>query len=186
VKTAIGKPKEADAAIKQAEKTHPDEKARLEQVYAQMKAQGAQAKQAQLPPDHPALPPAGVPPTDNAPVGAMPAAEAAAAPQADAIHITVALDPSAKSKTGVLFVMARAEGVTAGPPLAVKRIDAPSFPMDVDLSAADSMMGQPLPAKVRVEARLVTGGNVMQHSPNDADAAQDSVAAGAKIKLALK
>ena len=183
VKTTMGKSKEAEAAIKQAEKTHPEEKARLEQVYAQMKTQGAQRQQASLPPDHPALPAPGAAATESA---AAPVAQASTENEPGAIHITVALDPAAKSKQGVLFVMARAEGVTAGPPLAVKRIESPTFPMEIDLSSADSMMGQPLPPKVRVEARLVTGGNVMEHSPNDADAVQDGVAAGARIKLALK
>jgi Tfp pilus assembly protein PilF len=176
VKTAVGKPKEAAAAIQHAEKAHPEEKARLEQVYAQMKAQGAQQQQQQasLPPNHPSLP--------------APGQEVATSTESDpaAIHMTVTLDPSAKSKTGVLFVLARGEGVTAGPPLAVKRIDSPSFPMKIDLSSADSMMGQPLPPKVRIEARLVSGGDVMQHNPNDPDTVIDHVASGANVTLHLK
>ncbi len=181
VKTALAKPAEAQAAIQQAEKAHPEEKARLEQVYAQMKAQGAQQQQASLPPDHPALPAPGQE-TAAGPAGPVTATEADPA----AIHMTVTLDPAAKSKQGVLFVLARAEGVTAGPPLAVKRIDSPSFPIKVDLSTADSMMGQPLPPKVRIEARLVSGGDVMQHNPNDPDTVVDHVASGGSVTLNLK
>ncbi|HSP35048.1 MAG TPA: tetratricopeptide repeat protein [Thermoanaerobaculia bacterium] len=185
VKMTAGKPKEAEAAIRAAEKTHPEEKARLEQVFAQMKAQGAQqTKTAELPPDHPALPAPGV--ASAAPAAAPVPHAGVDSTEPGAIHITVDLAPSAKSKQGVLFVMARAEGVTTGPPLAVKRLGSTTFPIEVDLSSADSMMGQPLPPKVRVEARLVAGGNVMERSPNDAGAVQDSVPAGSKIKLALK
>ena len=184
VKTALAKPKEAEAAIAQAEKAHPEEKARLEQVYAQMKAQGAQQQQASLPPDHPALPAPGQPGQESAAGPAGPVTTTESDP--GAIHMTVTLDPAAKSKTGVLFVLARAEGVSAGPPLAVKRIDSPSFPIQVDLSTADSMMGQPLPPKVRIEARLVSGGDVMQHNPNDPDTVVDHVSAGGKVTLNLK
>lgn len=198
VKTAQGKAKEAEAAIAEAAKRHPEEKQRLEQVYAEMKRQGGQqaTATAELPPGHPTIPPAGQEAGAAAPVsgaGSMAAegggAPLAGAPQANEpapIHITLSLDPAAKSKTGVLFIMARPEGVTAGPPLAVKRVASPAFPVTVDLSAADSMMGQPLPPKVRLEARLVSSGDVMTHNPQDPDVVLDHVAGGSTIKLALK
>ena len=86
----------------------------------------------------------------------------------------------------VLFVLARSEGVTSGPPAAVKRVPATGFPITVDLSAADSMMGQPMPAKVRLEARLDADGNVMTKGPDDLDAVQDGVALGSQVALTLK
>jgi tetratricopeptide (TPR) repeat protein len=171
-KTLEGKPKEAEAAIASASKNHPEEKARLEQVYAQMKQQAA-AKQAggsAMPVDHPQI-------------------GAAEAPVEQPIHVTLDLSPQAKAKAGpnaVLFVFARAEGVTAGPPAAVKRIAAATFPMTFDLSAADSMMGQPLPPRVRLEARLDSDGNAMTKDPNDPVVVQDGVALGTSVSLTLR
>ncbi|HEY8133547.1 MAG TPA: tetratricopeptide repeat protein, partial [Thermoanaerobaculia bacterium] len=55
---------------------------------------------------------------------------------------------------GVIFIIVRAAGVKSGPPAAVKRLAISTFPMTVNLSSADSMMGQPLPAKMRIEARI--------------------------------
>ncbi|HSP14902.1 MAG TPA: tetratricopeptide repeat protein [Thermoanaerobaculia bacterium] len=185
VKTSQGKPKEAEAAISEAQKRHPQEKQRLEQVYAQMKQQAAgqpAAKgAAELPPGHPAIPEA---PGGAAPVSGAGAPPAAATP--DAIHITLELDPAARTKSGVLFIMARGQGETAGPPLAVKRFGSETFPMTVDLSSADSMMGQPLPAKVRVEVRLDADGDAATRGPDDAHAVADPVTLGSKIKMTLK
>ncbi|MGZ7079187.1 MAG: c-type cytochrome biogenesis protein CcmI/CycH, partial [Thermoanaerobaculia bacterium] len=87
---------------------------------------------------------------------------------------------------GVLFVIARPEGVTSGPPVAVKRIAAATFPMTIDLSAADSMMGQAIPPKVRLEVRLDADGNAMTRDPSDPQAVQDGVAMGSKVSLTLK
>jgi cytochrome c-type biogenesis protein CcmH len=107
----------------------------------------------------------------------------AAAP--DAIHITLSLAPSAATKTGVLYIIARNPGETAGPPLAVKRINATSFPLTVDFSSADSMMGQPLPKKVHLEARLDSDGDAATKSPTDPTATADA-ATGATLALTLK
>lgn len=119
--------------------------------------------------------------------GMMPAAapeqQAAAA---GAIHITLSLDKAAAARSGVVFVFARAEGQTAGPPVAVKRINVTSFPVTVDLSSADSMMGQPFPQVVRVEARLDTDGDAATKSPNDPHAVVDRTTPGATIALTLK
>jgi tetratricopeptide (TPR) repeat protein len=115
---------------------------------------------------------------------AAPAPAPAAAP--DAIHVTLSLSPSAATKTGVLYVIARTPGVTSGPPLAVKRLNVTSFPITVDLSSADSMMGQPLPKKVHLEARLDSDGNPLTKAPTDPTAAADGVSTGATLALTLK
>jgi tetratricopeptide (TPR) repeat protein len=188
VRTNEGKPKEAEAAINEAEKRHPEEKQRLEQVYAQMKQQAANQppKTAELPAGHPEIPPAGEAPAGGAVPPAAPAAAGAPAAAQDAIHITLELDPASKARTGILYVMARPEGVTGGPPLAVKRFASETWPMTFDFSSADSMMGQPLPPKVRVEVRLDEDGDAATKGPNDAMAVADGVALGAKIRMALK
>jgi cytochrome c-type biogenesis protein CcmH len=119
--------------------------------------------------------------------GAMPAAVPGAAPAApDAIHLTLSLDKAAAARTGVVYIIARAEGQTGGPPVAVKRLNVTSFPITVDLSSADSMMGQPLPSTVHIEARLDTDGDAATKSPNDPTAVFDRATAGATIALTLK
>jgi hypothetical protein len=116
-----------------------------------------------------------------APMMAPPAA--AAAP--DAIHLTLSLSESAATKTGVLYIIGRNPGVTSGPPIAVKRLNVTSFPITVDFSSADSMMGQPLPKKVHLEARLDADGDAATKSPTDPTATAD-VATGATLALTLK
>ena len=170
--TTAGKTKQAEAAIAEAERRHPEEKARLEQVYAAMKQQVAARKNSggELPVSHPAI-------------------GAAEEPVENPIHVTLELDPASKGKltpTSVVFVIARPEGVAAGPPAAVKRLTGVTFPITFDLSAADSMMGQPLPPRVRLEARIDADGNAMTKDPSDPVGVQDGVALGATVRLHLK
>lgn len=182
VHTQSGKTKEAEAAMAEAIRRRPEEKQRLEQVLAEMKAQlaGGMAQTQQLPPDHPPVAP---PPT----AGAMPAAASApAASDGSAVRITLDLDPAAKSRSGTIYVIARPAGVSGGPPVAVKRVPATSLPVTFDFSSADSMMGQPLPASMRIEARLDADGDAATRSPTDPSAFQDGVKTGSTLKLALK
>ena len=123
------------------------------------------------------------------PAGDNPHAKGALADPApstsDAIHLTLTLAESASVKSGIVYIIARTPGVTVGPPLAVKRINVTSFPVTVDLSSADSMLGQPLPAKVHLEARLDSDGDAATRSPNDPSAIADT-ATGATLVLTLK
>jgi tetratricopeptide (TPR) repeat protein len=167
-KTSQGKTKDAEAAIAEAERRHPEEKARLEQVYAAMKQQVAARRTSggELPVNHP-------------PIGA------AESPVEAPIHVT--LDSKTKLAPGaVVFVIARAEGVAAGPPAAVKRLTGVTFPITFDLTSADSMMGQPLPPRVRLEARIDSDGNPLTKEPSDPFVVQDGVALGATVRLYLK
>jgi tetratricopeptide (TPR) repeat protein len=155
-----GKIADAEKLIAEAGSRHPDEQAKLADVLTKMKEQAKNPQPAAAP------------------------APAAAGPS---VHISLSLDGAAPSPNAVLFVIARASGQTAGPPAAVKRISSPTFPLDLDLTAADSMMGQPLPATVRIEARLDSDGDAMTKNPSDPHAAQDGVATnGAKVSLVLK
>ncbi len=66
--------------------------------------------------------------------------------------------------TAALFLIARESGVNSGPPLAVKRIDQPSFPLELSLSDADSMLPQrPVSgfAELQLQARLSLSGEAM-------------------------
>src|SRR3954453_15539749 len=157
-----GNTADAEAQIAEATRRHPEQKARLDDVLAKMKEQAK----------------------NPAPAAAPAAAPASSGPS---VHVTLTLAGAAPSPNAVLFVIARAAGQTAGPPAAVKRIAAPIFPLDIALSAADSMMGQPLPATVRIEARLDSDGDAMTKNPSDPHASQDGVATnGAKVSLALQ
>ena len=178
-----GQMKEAEASIAEAIKVSPGDKARLEEVLQQMKGHSQQQQPAsqqaggELPAGHP-------------PVGGEPPAMAAAAAPAAApgdgknVRVTLNLDAAATTRTGIVFVMAR--GPSGGPPVAVKRLLATNFPLTVDLGAADSMMGQPLPATFRLEARLDTDGDAATKPPTDPKAALDGVAPGAVVTLSLK
>jgi Flp pilus assembly protein TadD len=172
---------EAQKAIEEGAKRHPDQKERLAALLARMR-QDQKATAAKLPANHPAVPPPPDTPT--------PAAQASAAPAAasgGSVKVTLNLAPGKTiPPNAVIWLMARDAGVSAGPPLAVKRVAIGAFPMIVDFGAADSMMGQPLPAKMRIDARVDTHGNPMVHDPNDPAAAQDGVASGGSITLTLK
>jgi len=158
-----GKTAEADAQIAEAARQHPEQKQRLDDVLSKMKEQAK----------------------NPAPAAAAPAP--AAPVSGPSVHVTLTLAGAAPSPNAVLFIIARASGQTAGPPAAVKRIASPTFPLDVDLSTADSMMGQPLPATVSIEARLDSDGDAMTKNPSDPHAMQDGVATnGTKVSLALK
>ena len=173
--TLAGKTKQADGAIAEAVRRHPEEQQRLQQVYAQMRQQASSPRQQQggsaLPEGHPPVP--------DAP-------EAAPAATGAAIHITLDVAPAAKAKGGTVFVIARAEGVSTGPPVAVKRLNVAMLPTTIDLTSADSMTGQPLPPKVRLEARVDSDGNAMTRDPGDASAVQDGVAVGSSVKLKMQ
>ena len=179
-----GKAKEAEELMNEAGRRHPDQKTRLDDVLAKMKEAVKNPPPVAVPPNHPALP---VPGSESAALGGSEAAPAAVA-GGPSVHVTVSLDRSVKqSPNAVLFVIVRASGETTGPPAAAKRINAPSFPLDVDITAADSMMGQPLPAIVHIEARLDSDGDAMTKNPSDPHAAQDGVTTNAgKVALVLK
>lgn len=178
---------DAERMIAEASKQAPQQKARLEQVFVQMKAQLAQAAMAR-PAQGGAPLPEGHPPIDAAAAAAAPtpsgAPPAGAVSSAAGVRVTLDLDPGAKQRTGIVFVIARNPG--GGPPVAVKRVVATTFPFNLEITAADSMMGQSLPASFRLEARLDADGDPMTKPPTDPAAMQDGVAPGASVRLALK
>jgi cytochrome c-type biogenesis protein CcmH len=167
-----GKMKEAEIAIATARQESPADAARLDEILVQMKAAAAQNASNTLPADHPPV------------AGGAPAAAPAGAASGRSVRITLSLDPAAKTRTGVVYVMARNAG--GGPPVAVKRLDASQLPLTFDLGEADSMMGQPLPDQFRVEARLDSDGDAASKAPTDPVASQDAVRPGATIALSLR
>ena len=176
IHTQTGKMNEAEAAIAQAARVSPENKGRLDDVLAQMKAHvqqqqnAPQTAQGAMPPDHP-------------PVGGAPPAAPAATGGAR-VQVTLQIDPAASAKNGIVFVVARP--LSGGPPVAVKRMQVGAFPVTFELTSADSMMGQPLPDKFRLEARLDSDGNATTKPPTDPSAMQAEVVSGAAVTLALK
>ncbi|HEY0142924.1 MAG TPA: tetratricopeptide repeat protein [Thermoanaerobaculia bacterium] len=193
---------EAEKAIASAALNAPENKARLDDVFQQMKTQVAMAKAqpqqqvagSQLPADHPPIDGTAPDATPDATqaindrVAAMAQAMGGNAPRPAPdgrnIRVTLSLDPSARSTTGVIYVIAR--NPAGGPPVAVKRLAAANLPITFDFGSADSMMGQPLPDKFRLEARLDSDGDAASKSPNDPTASQENVAPGSSVTLALK
>jgi cytochrome c-type biogenesis protein CcmH len=166
----------AKAAIDSAIENVPAEADRLRDVWTQM----SNVQPAAAMTDNPHAKGAVADPV------AAPMAPPAPAAAPDAIHLTLSLAPTAATKTGVLYIIARNPGETAGPPLAVKRVNITSFPLTVDFSSADSMMGQPLPKKIHLEARLDADGDAATKSPTDPIATADGVSTGATLALTLK
>jgi tetratricopeptide (TPR) repeat protein len=110
--------------------------------------------------------------------GSQPAASASPPPSSSASSTLAAgaygvlLDLAAGTSPpagATLFVFLReAEG---GPPIAVTRLVAPTFPLQISLSAADSMMGdEELPASGMLVARLDADGSVTTTGPDDLQA----------------
>ncbi|MDP2306653.1 MAG: tetratricopeptide repeat protein [Pseudomonadota bacterium] len=94
------------------------------------------------------------------------------APSPETVTGTLTLDPSvaAKTKPGdVLFLSARAPGVTGGPPTwTQKQVTVESFPLTFALGPADAMIkGIPTPGELVITARIDRDGNAMTKSADD-------------------
>jgi len=88
---------------------------------------------------------------------------------------------------GIVFVTIRAAGVTTGPPVAVKRFSAASLPGAFAITSADSMLGQELPERVRIEARLDPDGDPLTRAATDPSARLEDVKLGSTgLRLVLK
>ena len=72
----------------------------------------------------------------------------------------------------------REAGVAQGPPVAVKRLESGAFPLQFELGAADSMMGQPLPERMRIDVRADSDGDPMTRPDSDPRGFADGVELG--------
>ncbi len=90
-----------------------------------------------------------------------------------AIRGRVRLAPgSSAAPGGVLFLIVRRDSAAAGPPLAVKRLDAASLPIAFEIGAGDVMVpGQPWSAPLWLSARLDADGNAATRDPAEPTAA---------------
>jgi len=177
-----GRMREAESTIASASKRFPERAADFRQLLADLK----KGDQGQIP----------VAAADSDPHSRLAtpgqqvtAASTASAPGIRRVAGTIDLDPALKSSfqpNAILFVFVRAAGAAGGPPVAVKRLP-PVFPASFELSEADSMMGQPFPDPVLIEARLDSDGDPTTRPPTDPKARLDRVRAGrTDVRLLLK
>jgi cytochrome c-type biogenesis protein CcmH len=126
--------------------------------------------------------------------GGEPPATTAAEPPASndprAVRGTLTLAGGTNVPPGAaVFLIVRPAGAKGGPPVAVSRLEARSFPLTFQLSQANSMMGQPLPDPMLIEARVDLDGNPMTRDAGAPSGAIDGVAAGSPavtITLAVR
>ena len=113
-------------------------------------------------------------------------ARSARTPASGQISGTISIDPKLKGSVdpgATLFIIARNAGAAAGPPLAVKKIDKPVFPLAYSLSQDNVMMqGMPFSGKVSISVRLDKDGNAMTRAPGDltGESRNNPVEVGAK------
>ena len=177
----MGRQDEATQVMKEAMERHPEEKETLTTILAEIRASMTDP-QSVPPQSQPAAPAGGG-------MGSMPAAPSSGAP-GSTVSGSLAIDPAARGSLGpgaVLFLIARPAGVTSGPPVAAKRMPIGQFPMSFQLSSADSMMGQALPASIRIEAKVDVDGNPDTRGTNEPAASLDNVALGStSVQLMLR
>jgi len=109
---------------------------------------------------------AGMPGSAGRPAPQRGAAPVASAASGDNIQGTVRVGEGLTAGDGVLFIIARSS--QGGPPLAVKRIASPRFPMEFTLGPDDMMSaGMPFQGPLAVTVRLDGDGNAMSRTPGD-------------------
>jgi len=100
-----------------------------------------------------------------------PTPPAATAGSGQTISGKITIDPKLKDKIdsqAALFIIARSAAGAAGPPLAVKKIDKPTFPLDYSLGQENVMMqGTPFSGKITITVRLDKDGNPTTRGAGD-------------------
>jgi hypothetical protein len=117
-----------------------------------------------------------------------PSQKAGAAAPSSAQQITgrITIDPKLKDrlKSGAtLFIIGRATGSAKGPPLAVKKIDRPLFPLSYSLGPENVMIqGLPFSGSITVIARIDADGNPTTREAGDlsGEYKKNPVAVGSK------
>lgn len=122
--------------------------------------------------------------TAGAPGGPMSDPPEVAADPAQEIRGTIEAPVNATG--GVLFLFVRPAGATGGPPLAVKRIPSPTFPLEFAIGPEDAMVASgPFPESVTLEARLDGDGNAMTEEPGDLSARIETAPGASGVTLPL-
>jgi tetratricopeptide (TPR) repeat protein len=174
VYASLGRAKEADAAVAEVARRAPEEGERLRRALADLSRERSRQP--------PAAEPGENPHEDIAPSpsGAAPS-EARAGAGASGIFGWIEAEAAvgARIPAGtVVFVTVRPAGVAQGPPVAVKRLVSEGFPLQFELGTSDSMMGQPLPERVRIDVRADSDGDPMTRPATDPAGHVDDIALG--------
>ncbi len=99
--------------------------------------------------------------------GVTPANAAAGAPISGRIEVAPALSGE-QPEGAILFVIARPQGATGGPPLAVLRIAGPVFPVEFEIGPGDVMIpSMRFEGPISLSARLDSDGNAMTRGATD-------------------
>ena len=105
-------------------------------------------------------PPSAPPPSSSAPAGSSPQ-----------ISGKITIDPKLKAgidPNAALFIIARPAAGAGGPPLAVKKIDKPTFPLTYSLGQENVMMqGTPFTGKINITVRVDKDGNPTTRGTGD-------------------
>jgi cytochrome c-type biogenesis protein CcmH len=179
----LGRREEASANIEQAKQRFPDQTDVLDSLWQEM----SRSDTAEAPPapgredPHAALRPG--------PVAETPAAPGPRGGPEREISGILELDEGLAGQLAagtVVFITVREKG-GEGPPVAVNRMVASSFPLSFQIGTAQSMMGEPLPDRVHIEARADADGDAMTRDPQDVRATLDDVPAGSSgLRLVLR
>jgi tetratricopeptide (TPR) repeat protein len=184
VYASLGRTQEAEAAVAEVSRLSPEEGERIRQALAQL----AQARSREP------APPAGEDPHASVPPPSAPAqAEPAPAPAPKGVAgvfgwIEADASVAARVRPGTLiFLTVREAGVAQGPPVAVKRLESGAFPLQFELGTGDSMMGQPLPERMRIDVRADSDGDPMTRPASDPAGFADGVELGRTgVRIALQ
>ncbi|HUO85270.1 MAG TPA: tetratricopeptide repeat protein, partial [Thermoanaerobaculia bacterium] len=196
-----GNIEQAEEMMAEAERRFPQERPMLAGLVEELRTMASQANSRMMASNEPnphdqvggAVPAMQPQPGDpfHPPLGggAQPVAAGPAVGPGGSVSGIIHLEGSVRGKLPtpvIVYLMARAEGVSAGPPLAVKRIQATSFPLSFTIGMADSMMGQPLPERIALEARVDTDGDAATREADAPSARLDGVITGSNsVKLVL-
>ena len=130
----------------------------------------------------------GAAPAPAAPAGrgTPPPPATAGAPIRGTLELAAGLEGSVP-RGGVLFLIARRPG-GGGPPVAVKRVQSPTFPMDFELGPDDRMIQAiPFAGPLLLTARVDGDGNATSREPGDLSGAAsgpvDPGATGVTVRI---
>jgi hypothetical protein len=97
---------------------------------------------------------------------------------------TISLGPNMVAPKGaVIFIAARP--VTGGPPMAVKKIADPKFPLTFSLDQENAMMGGAFAGDVEITVRASQAGDPMSRTPGDLFGTLKTKVGAAKLKVVL-
>lgn len=115
----------------------------------------------------------GPPMATASPSAPPPSGGASAAVAGEAVIGEVRLADGQAAGGGTLFVILRQPGVSRGPPVAVRKFDAPTFPQTFSVTGANTMLkGMPFTGPFDIHVRLDQDGNAMTKSAGDLVASQ--------------